>query len=312
MKYWYNNQWNELTLNALDGMPIGSIIQFAGSVIPTGWLICDGSSLSEEEYPQLYDVIGHTYGGSGLSFNLPNFKGKVSIGRDTSDTDFDTLGETGGEKTHTLTVQEMPKHSHGVFYTDTGGYGSVARVNASGSQTPTTETGGSQAHNNLQPYLVVNYIIKVKNTTPTMASVVNATNSSTEDAYSCSYVNDAVKYALPKMTSGAPTLVGYYGPSKKPIYEYYFNAGALPNNSTKTFTYSLPNFESILDARFLAYNSSTTLPLPYVNSNLTYNNYWITIEGVTSSSVQIVTGTNRSDFNLWCIIKYVATSEITN
>ena len=87
---------------------------YGGSTAPTGYLLCDGSAVSRTTYADLYTAIGTTYGvGDGsTTFNVPNVKGKVPVGRDNGDTSFDTLGETGGEKTHTLTIAEMPSHTH--------------------------------------------------------------------------------------------------------------------------------------------------------------------------------------------------------
>ncbi len=186
MKYKYNGQWYDLSIKALDGMPIGSIILFAGTDIPTGWMLCDGTSLSEEEYPQLFDKIGYTYGGSGTSFSLPNFKGRVGVGKDTTKSYCDNLGETGGSV-------ELQAHSHNL----------TVAYNTGGTQYGATVVGGTSKDylagyvnqegtgnsGNLQPYIVVNYIIKVSNTTPTMASVVDGYSTSAQDAYSCSYAN---------------------------------------------------------------------------------------------------------------------------
>jgi microcystin-dependent protein len=94
--------------------PPGTVTMFAGATAPTGWHVCDGSALSRFVYPDLFAAIGTTYGaGDGVNtFNLPNLKGRVPVGADPTQTEFDVLGETGGEKTHLLTAAEMPTHSH--------------------------------------------------------------------------------------------------------------------------------------------------------------------------------------------------------
>lgn len=151
-------------------MPIGSIITYAGNTSPNNWLICDGSAISRNTYNDLFSVIGTTFGqGDGFTtFNLPNLKGKVVVGKDENDEDFDMLGETGGEKEHTLTIDEMPAHKHGAtnfiynsaanpFYIDTSGTGKLSTAT---SQIEVDSSGGGQPHNILQPYIVLNYIIK--------------------------------------------------------------------------------------------------------------------------------------------------------
>ena len=90
-------------------------------------------------------------------------KGRVCVGLDEDDTDFNTIGKTGGEKTHTLTIEEMPSHNHnsGNNFEASGGSNNWAiRSNAAyyGNPIATTSTGGGQAHNNLQPYQVVGYM----------------------------------------------------------------------------------------------------------------------------------------------------------
>ena len=206
-KFKDGNTWKELTIKALDGMPIGCIILFAGNTIPTGWLKCEGQSLLRTEYSELFGAINTIYGNvDSTHFNIPDYEGKVPVGLDSSDTDFDTLGETRGEKTHTLTIQEMPSHSHSLSYGGPNATGGTWNLQDheqsaySGSNyfrdgAYMQSTGGGQAHNNIQPSIVAYYIIKAKNTTPTMASIVDDYSTSTTDGYSANYVN-AIKTEL--------------------------------------------------------------------------------------------------------------------
>lgn len=154
-----------LSLLTRKGVVSGEIKAIAGNAIPDGWLLCDGSELSKTTYPKLYAAIGDLWGvpNSSSNFKLPNLNGKVPVGYDSSDTDFDTVGKTGGKKTHTLTINEMPAHTHSRNYyssdwcangTKSGYHGS-----GTGTQTNTGSTGGGAAHNNLQPYAVIKYII---------------------------------------------------------------------------------------------------------------------------------------------------------
>ncbi len=137
---------------------------FAGSTAPSYWLICDGSAVSRTTYADLFAAIGTTYGtGDGsTTFNLPNFGGRTAIGANTTY----VLGASGGEATHTLTYNEMPAHAHGsgaVAYINGTPYG-FASLPSTGNHIAfanwTTDAAGSGwAHNNMQPYLAVNYII---------------------------------------------------------------------------------------------------------------------------------------------------------
>ena len=150
----------------------GMIVLDAGLAIPDGFLLCDGSAVSRTTYDNLFGAIGTTYGsGDGsTTFNLPNLKGKVAVGQDTGQTEFDVLGETGGVKTHTLTESEMPSHTHGFTNlrglgtgSQTTGYSGITAGNdTSSTATPviTASTGSGSSHQNLQPYIVLNYLIK--------------------------------------------------------------------------------------------------------------------------------------------------------
>jgi microcystin-dependent protein len=149
--------------------PTGTVESFAGSVAPDGWLLCNGANVLRTAYPVLFNVIGVTYGaGDGATtFTLPDMRGKVSIaaGQGVGLTNR-VLGTVGGEENHTLTVNEIPSHNHTYLKQD-GIQNIVAPAGAgiTAADDPTTtvnsgNTGGGAAHNVMQPYLVLNHIIK--------------------------------------------------------------------------------------------------------------------------------------------------------
>ncbi len=91
------------------------------------------------------------------------FAGKTLVGLDTSDNDFSIIGKTGGEKTHTLTIDEMPSHSHSFNWSYAGSSGTnSAVIGYTGNEFTISSTGGNQPHNNLQPYAVVAFWKRVK------------------------------------------------------------------------------------------------------------------------------------------------------
>lgn len=134
---------------------------------PTGWLLCQGQSLSRTTYARLFAAIGTLYGApTSTTFQVPDMRGRVAVGYDPSQTEFNVAGKTGGAKTHVLTAAEMPVHSHsytapGPVYDTNINAGSQSPRAAGGSAATTGERGANAAHNNLQPYLALNYIIKI-------------------------------------------------------------------------------------------------------------------------------------------------------
>lgn len=168
MKYNDNGLWKTLNVKVTDTLPVGTIIPYAGTTIPSNYMLCEGQALSRIEYDLLFNAIGTTYGvGDGTTtFNLPNLKGRVITGLDHTDASFDTLGEKGGEKTHTLNIDEMPSHNHSLPGRLVNADGSnivreLAGQDYYDNNSSSYNTGGGQPHNNLQPYIVLNYIIKV-------------------------------------------------------------------------------------------------------------------------------------------------------
>lgn len=154
---------------------VGEIRIFAGNFAPAGWMFCEGQLLPISEYETLFNLIGTTYGGDGQStFGLPDLRGRVPLHQGNGF----TLAETGGVETVTLTVSQIPAHSHpflgstSVANDANAGNNVVAQPSAFFpylNVTPSTpmangflgQTGGSQPHNNFQPYLCVDFIISL-------------------------------------------------------------------------------------------------------------------------------------------------------
>lgn len=159
------------------GIPVGITSAYAGSVAPDGWLLCTGGAVSRTTYAALFAVLGTTYGsGDGATtFNLPDLRGRVVGALDNmGGTDANrlnnsmhtfrtTLGGAGGASTHTLATTELASHTHGIPIYPNSYSGAMVTQGSGGSQVgtgTTTAGGGGQAHNNVQPIMVMNYIIK--------------------------------------------------------------------------------------------------------------------------------------------------------
>jgi len=159
-------------------VPAGVHLPFAGSASPDGWLLCFGQAVSRSTYADLFAVIGTAFGaGDGTTtFNVPDMRGRVPAGKDDmgggaagrlttagSGVDGLALGASGGAQTHTLTTAQMPAHTHTVstYRTSTGSSG-LQPDNGSSSEGSVTSSsvGSGAAHNNTQPTIVTNYIIK--------------------------------------------------------------------------------------------------------------------------------------------------------
>lgn len=183
---------------------IGEIVLFAGNFAPRSWALCDGQLLAINSHSALFSILGTTYGGDGrTTFALPDLRGRTPVhpGHGPGLSDYD-LGERGGTERVTLTVAQMPSHSHIAQVTNQGSailpvnstagsedssdpaghilanfgteaYTSEAATGNYGAAAPVTGTGvtifnngGSQYHTNIQPFLGINYIIALQGIFP--------------------------------------------------------------------------------------------------------------------------------------------------
>ena len=165
----FTNAANSSNSTGTSSYPFGVPIPWLSSKIPAGCIVLDGRAVSRTTYADLFDIWGTTFGeGDGnTTFNLPNLQGRTLVGLDLSDSDFLKIGNTGGEKVHTLTSSEMPDHRHSYYEHSTNSVGVdvgneeiITGINSSYStvSSKTDSAGEGNAHNNMQPYFVVRYI----------------------------------------------------------------------------------------------------------------------------------------------------------
>ena len=161
---------------------IGEIRMFAGTFAPSGWVLCQGQLMPISENDTLFNLIGTTYGGDGQeTFGIPDLQGRVPVhaglGPGLSQTY--QLGEEGGVESQTLTTQQIPVHTHALLASTDFGQSPqpqsafLAQPTTGkmyvGAQSPTvnlnnnalTQVGGSQPHDNMQPYLCINFILSL-------------------------------------------------------------------------------------------------------------------------------------------------------
>ncbi|GED68181.1 tail Collar domain-containing protein [Brevibacillus reuszeri] len=157
---------------------VGELRLFPINYAPRGWAFCDGQILQINQNQALYSLLGTTYGGDGrTTFALPDLRGKVPVHVSTSI----PYGTSAGEASHTLTINEIPQHTHQVVAssanaTATNPAGNTwaqvaepyAQANSLTQMNPAAigTAGGSQAHNNMQPYLAMHFCIAVQGIYP--------------------------------------------------------------------------------------------------------------------------------------------------
>lgn len=159
---------------------VGEIRMFAGNFPPNGWMLCEGQTLPIAENEVLFQLIGTTYGGDGQeTFNLPNLASRVPIHMGTGpDGTTYQLGEMAGTEQETLTTQQIPTHNHAFLGSSTAAtltspkdsvvgtsaqvdYLTIAQPSVAMNANAITPVGGSQPHENTQPFLCINFIISL-------------------------------------------------------------------------------------------------------------------------------------------------------
>jgi microcystin-dependent protein len=157
---------------------VGEIRMAGFNFQPVGWAFCDGRSMPISEYEVLFNLLGTTYGGDGVTtFNLPDLRGRIPFHQGTSRGNTTVIGQLSGSETVTLVPTQIPLHTHtlpantaaGSQPSPSGGLWAASSLDEFSTEAAThtmtpgsiTSTGGSQPHDNMPPFLVVNFIISL-------------------------------------------------------------------------------------------------------------------------------------------------------
>ena len=163
---------DETSINTASSLPPGVIMPYLGEVAPSGWLLCHGQEVSRTEYSDLFSLLLITYGvGDQINtFNLPDLRGRMLLGADNmggvnaeivTDEQADVLGGKGGDEMTTLTIEQIPPHTHQQSSSDTDVQcSSNCGPRLSGIGGVIDQGEEASPHNNMPPFMTVNYIIK--------------------------------------------------------------------------------------------------------------------------------------------------------
>lgn len=136
--------------------PPGSIIAYASTTAPAGWILADGTSYPTGRYPNLFQVIGYSYGGSGANFSVPDLRNRKLVMASTTV----NIGQTGGEANHTMTTAELVAHTHTIDFGSAGGGGIATQGITDAGDITTSSVGNTVPFNVLDPYMAMYFIIK--------------------------------------------------------------------------------------------------------------------------------------------------------
>ena len=288
-----------------DTLPIGMYGWFAGEKVPTGWLRCDGQAVSRTEYSDLFNAIGTTYGaGDGsTTFNLPNVNlaNRTLVGS-SGDGEF-ALGNTMGEKEHTLTINEIPSHAPIIMGSNVGGSDKAETVAYGGSANgtamyATTPIGGGQSHNNMQPSIAAICIIKAKQSVGLVGTVTDDINDTNENAVANAktiknYVDEKNTYSTSEKVVG--TWI-----DGKPIYRKIVDIGSLTNGTQKVVNHNI-NIETPIRCSGICYNPSASMIFTLPMETITI---WLDVNQIVAYPK-----TDRTNTTAKAIIEYTKTTD---
>lgn len=312
-----------------DTLPIGCIVPFTSDVVPENWLLCNGQAVSRTDYDLLFSIIGTTYGvGDGsTTFNLPDLRGRVPLGKGTGtgaggETYNFELGNKGGEYSHILTVGEMPSHNHiqGTNYgrmtnmleidsnygfAQNGAYvdRTVAGTTATSNIYGTEYTGGGAAHNLLQPFEVHNFIIKARQSSGIVATIVDGLNStSTTDALSArqgNVLNNKFNYLTDEV------IIGKWINGEN-LYRKIIHTGEILS-TTKNVQHNISNMGQIVNLYGICNTSEGVyFPLPRLdNQNL---DHFIALS-INNTAIIIEAGNDANFADSYVVVEYIKNND---
>lgn len=310
------NEWEEVFLPPTgDTYPIGMYGYFAGNNAPTNWLRCDGQEVSRTDYAELFKAIGTTYGsGDGkATFNLPNvnLENRTLVGS-SGDGEF-SLGNTGGEKEHKLTVDEMPAHKHELTIEGGGSLAASAVKWLTGTNMKKyagdmiENAGGNQAHNNMQPFMASVCCIKAKQSVGVVGTVTSNINDTNDNAVpSAKTVKDYVKevYSKDEVKTNKIWIDG------KPIYRKVYEISSLPNKDRMYVDCNIPNVQHVITMRGVMESSTEwdSMPSAYTGGTL-IDSLVIERSGNTLVRIRILNNFDRSGFSAFVLLEYTKTTD---
>jgi microcystin-dependent protein len=267
-------------------MPLGTVLPIASESVPEGWMLCDGRELSIEDYQDLYVLIGTTYGAGdsafwaqvfypATTFNIPDLRGRTIIGSDDMGgaesglllNHAATLGSTGGEEAHQLTIPELPQHLIYSSFSERHDLRPFSGENAV-VDIFTEPIGNDQPHNNMQPYIALNYMIKVQASEDVIAQLESRITEieeliSEQDtliidvSYSC-----VADYNNSVFIDVDSPVIKFIGESNQNECYYHFS----PPNDNIT--------------EILVVNASETAVRGFVGGSYLSNYQWVTLKGI--------------------------------